>query len=382
MQYEMLRNASVEARTVRSLSNTGKEIRRLGITIDGKYDHVFSPSCKESGMLEFSKPEFIASQMTGGNFFVVGGNLVDYRSPAYRGYVHDDRSIDQLVEHVGLGILKSLDRGRGHSGHGFADPGVHPVFARARYKGLSRGVLLGGAHSAMEMDFKGLGQGGRFDMNLLFSWNPFSEVVNSVVEVLRLICENGMVGISPLINTRIPLINKHKEHLDIAANQIQHRLSRMMQERLLEMRDARASLGDLMFIYDQAVKRLNSEQQSGEELATLGRIARVADPKLHCLSHYGEAVFQNSSKMKLLDGHLTELDAWNLLTEMDSHTKDVNRDDSPRLAHRSTIQAKANVLMFHSRNTRRGQRDVALSGIPLSKDSDHERAFFAASSAA
>lgn len=373
MQFEMVRNAKVAG--FRKIEDGPKRRDVFSIIVNDKYEHSFRPTDKESQYLAYSRPEAVAERLNGGSFFFVGDKLIDYRNSEYQGYIHDERSIEALAEHVGLAVGDVSRRPIGRRG-----PNAHPVFRRSRFRGLSDSVMLGGVHHEFDFNVEGLGNGGSFDVNLLFRWNPFQEVVSSVLEVLRLICTNGMVGMSPLINSRIPIINKHQEHLAIAANQIEHRFTALMKERLLEMTQARATVADLKYIRDQAFARMRQVNQAQAAMQRLGQIGSIADPVTHLGGFYPAEDFMNDAKMKLLDGHLTEYDAWNMLTEIDSHSVDPEQaDQGARQRHNSALQVRANVLLFDSvRRGRREQRDAALCGVPLAKESNHEEAFFSA----
>jgi len=367
MQFEMVRNAKVAGFSATSKGLYTRKV--LKIIVNDKYEHRFRPSDKESEYLEYARPEAVAERLNGGSFFFVGDKLIDYRSADYQGYIHDDRSINALAEHVGL---QSADSPR----RGVVAP--NPVFQRNRFRGLSNGIMLGGVHHEFDFNVESMGLGAAFDINLLFRWNPFREVVSSVLEVLRLICTNGMVGMSPLINSQIPLINKHKEHLAIAANQIEHRFVTIMKERLLEMVETRATVSDLKYVRDQAFARMRNANQSQAGLARLGQIGNIADPVTHLAGFYSPEDFMNEAKMKLLDGHLTEYDVWNMLTEIDSHSVDPDEaTQGARQKHNSALQLRANKMLFDSvRLGRREQRNAALCGVPLSKEGNHEEAFF------
>jgi len=373
--FELIRNANIEAVKKYDRGDNPK----LSIVINGKYEHEFGSRDKESQFLEYAHPEQVAQRLNGGTFFVVDGDLVDYRDENYRGFIHDEDGIEKLAEHVGLSITKGRSRTGAYSQ---AARGTNQVFNRSRHRGLSRGIQLGGSHGEFAFNVEQLGDGGKFNTNLMFGWSPFSDLVSSVVEVLRLVCENGMVGMSPIINSQIPIINNHKEHLEIAANQIEHRFSSIMKDRLLEMADSRTSVAVLKMIRDEAVSRLRN-QEYGPMRDRLGQIASIADPYTHLREFYTEAELGHEDRRHLLDGHLTEFDALNLMTELDSHTIDPSEGTrDARQRHNSVLQSRVNSLVFDARSGKKAQHQAALSRVPLSRESDPERAFFAAAAAA
>ncbi len=371
--FELVRNAKVHVDHMAD-EHTGDP--RLRVLINDRHQHLFAASDKESKYLEYAPPQDIQTRLDGGTFFFVGDKLVDYRRRDYKGFVHTEDSIEALIENIGL-ETPAIRRSRG-----FSAPAPHPVFARQRNRGLSKDIQMGGSHSDFKLTVPEYGAGGEFTAKLVFRWNPFSELVNSVVEVLRLICSNGMVGISPLINAQIPIINNHKEHMDIAASQIEHRFTQMMLVRLREMGEHRASVHLLQFIRDEAIYRMMRGAKH-DDITRLATIAQTADPVRHLRGFYAEKDFENRSKAKLLDGHLTEFDAFNLMTELDSHTVDHKEQaKDSRSRHDSAVQVNLNTLVFDARLKKKDQYHVALSNAPLSELSNPERAFFAAVQAA
>lgn len=360
MSFEIVRNARIEAA---SIFPEGAKTPQLKILINGSHEHVFNSRSAESKLLEFMTEDDVSALLSGGTFVVIDGLLADYRKSDYTGFIHDERGVANLIEHVGA----TIDR-PGRFSRSVA--GSSALFNRHRRNTLSKALALGGNHHEFAISAEEFGMGGDFKAQLRYVWNPFNAAVSSIVEVERLICSNGMVGMAPLINSEVPIINNFEEHLAIASVQIEHKFRRVMVDRLNEMGQRRANLYDLTYIARAARSRMDNQNLTQDMIERLQQINQIANPRMHLDGYYPADIFRNDDKLKILDGHLSEFDAWNLLTEMDSHTHDNGEYGSDR------IQRKINALVFDTNKD--NHRRAVTPTAPLSRYSDHEKAFFAA----
>ena len=323
MQAELLRSATVQAKTV----DLGKKGSSVIIDVDGKYSHTFDPKSRISQALGHMSLDDLETRLNKGHYFFVDGQLIDLRDSQYNGFVHSDDSIAALMETIGVSTVqpnrrRQLTRALGDST-------------------ISSKIALRNQWSKQEISVPMYQEGGNFNSQLSFLWNPFHSNVRSVFELVRLICTNGMVGLTSFLNASVPVVNKWEEHLEIASRQIQNKVSDKVQARLVEMGVERASVADLLLISRHALTRLaDGTITEDAQRERLRNIVRITDPTIHLGKHYAGDVFKNQAIARQVPGHLTTFDAWNITTEMSSHT------DSNAKSSDVGLQKLANDLVF------------------------------------
>jgi hypothetical protein len=140
--------------------------------------------------------------------------------------------------------------------------------------------------------------------------------------------------------------------------------------RLYEMGEQRAAVSTLLSLAKHARCRLVNEDSDHSNDARLFTLSNIADPKLHLSNHYAPNVFEDGNVAARVPGHLSQFDAWNLATEMYTHTQEA--DDSTN----GGLQRLANGLLFPQMESTKGQ---IVDVVPLlSAFSDPDRAFFGA----
>jgi hypothetical protein len=358
--YKMIRDAKVDLQVVQKVDHKGRSHPQALIRV-GDFEHTFDVKSRISKALETMSPADLQSRLSGGNFFFINGNLIDFRDAHYDGFIHSDSNLDSLMENIG----------------------VHNASTRERISHRSNtvtgsGIILSNRWNQQEIHVEGYQEGGAFTSNLNYDWNPFHQYVNGVFELVRLICTNGMVGSSDIFNARIPVVNRWQEHLEIASRQIQNKVNGTVTKRLHQMGNERASVGELQLISTHAENRLleldivdfGSMAQFDEVRASLRNINNIANPEIHLANHYKAGAFEDKNLTAQLAGHLSLFDAWNLVTEMFSHTKEVVSSSN------TALQKMANALVFDGakRDARLNRTDV--TAPVMSSFSDPEVAFF------
>jgi hypothetical protein len=352
---ELIRNAKVDVHPV--ITDNGDVL--ASITINDKYDHTFEASSRISRVLsstndtksfEVAKKQ-LQERMTGGDYFMVDNQLVDFRDSMYNGFVHSDDSIKHLIDHIG--IMRSEASLR----HGL------------KLNTQSKNHILANRYSSEDLSIQGLEDGGIFNTNIIYSWSPFTSFVKGAFELVRLVCTNGMVGTTELINSNIPLVNRWEEHLRISNKQMQNAVQGLVGSRMKDMVSSRASVTDLRLIAKHAENRLTTVTDKAEK-ERLERIKFIADPMIHLPDYYSLESLQDSNIAAQLPGHLSEFDAWNCITEIMTHTAD-NEKSTPR-----SLQGFANNLVFPKKESNTNHH---LNTTPLlSAFSNPEVAFFGA----
>lgn len=344
MNYEMIRNANVSVIGSRNEKNHPIAIA----TIDGR-EHRFDATSRVSRSLELMTPSDVAERLSGGQYFFIDGELIDFRDGHYNGFVHTDDSIDHLMEVLGAS----------------RDSHVH-----VHENVLSKEYSLGKKWSDHGIVVPGYNDGGEFQSELHFGWNPFVKTINSAFMLYRLICTNGMRGLRNFMNTKIPLVNRWEEHLEIANRQIQNKVESMVTRRLSAMGSERATVAETALLAAHAYKRTQSVENSKElgKLQALNRIIDIANPRLHLATVYKDEVFNDKRLAAQMPAHLSVFDLYNMATEVRTHTHE-SEDSTGR-----GLDKFANDLVFDRKDLT--QYASRFAQPKLSQFSDPDAAFF------
>lgn len=357
MTFELIRNAQVEVTPI--ITGTGKSRAvQAEVTINDKYQHRFPASSRVSKHLDVMEADDLAERLSGGSYFFVdaglGEQLVDFRDGQYNGFVHPDESIAKFMEVIGFQARAALPGHRTRRGHN--EDGTQ--------------VVLRKVWSKDEISVPGFQHGGEFHSQLSFVWNPFVKTINSSFDLIRLICTNGMVGLTSFLNTKVPLLNRWEEHLDIASRQIQNKVNGIVVDRVQAMRAEQASVGECLLLEQHAYDRLYAPgAKTEDERARLLALMSAVSPSAHLGGVYQGSVFTNKSLAAQLPAHLTHFDVWNIATELRSHTSQSKKSSD------NALDRFANGIMFDA-----DEYSVAganqLGAVRTASFSDPERAFF------
>lgn len=310
MAHQMIRNAHVVVNDVISASGRGHHAR---ITINDKITHDFSSGDRLSRALGIATPEQLSEQLTGGTFFTVDDQIVAWRDRNYTGFVHTDETVDKMVDLVGYHVT---DR--------------NEVSLRQPWnkKPLDFG------------DITGLASGSNFDLQLLYRWNPFERMIRGEFDLTRLICANGMIGNTRLVNSKIPVINRWEEHLGIAEHQMMNQLTATIGDRMKYITSVRASVGDVLSILDHACARMDHNNNHSNQRDALLRMITSLSPVGKLTEVYGQGVFKNRAVADQVPAHITLFDAYNAVTELRSHTNECDKSTN------NALDVFANRIMF------------------------------------
>jgi hypothetical protein len=280
--------------------------------------------------------------------------MVDFRDRHYRGFVHTDDAIKQLANVIGhtthnaarAQILQSVRGDDSHTNH--EDAARHALLAQVTQSDhadnndsvASHPIVLSRIWNTNEIVAKGIQDGGHFKSALTFDWNPFEKHISSALMILRVICSNGAVGLGSLLNTKVPLLNRWEEHLDIASTQIQNKVGRMLESRVHAMTSERATVKQVQLLNKHAAMRALASEDV-QQRARLVNLQYATQADLHLADVYKPAVFEDAHISDQLPSHLSAFDAWNVATEMSTHTQATN--DSTYAA----LNRVASQLMFN-----------------------------------
>lgn len=361
---KIIRNASVD---IKLEYNYSLQDFQLTIIVDEQYVHVFPVGSKESKMCHNTEQSVIQGLFNGGTFAFFDGALVDYRSSAYRGFIHTETGVDELSNRIGIKRYNE-QKATGDKFHeGIADQGGSSnrrgVFNR--FRGMNNnGIFLGGEFDRFQMDIAGLSDGGNFENRLIYRWSPFSDKITTSLEVMRLICLNGMVANAPLVTYSVPLINDWEANLNVVSTQLQPRLNGLLSNRFLEMRSQRATVRQIVDANGLLMERAESKELNAGEQTMLQNMISQTSPEANLSKYYDTSLFSDKQASSGFGGHLTQFDVYNILTEASSHYGANEVNDRG-------IQRYLNGVVFDSSD----KKNVEVE-IPESADSDHRRAFF------
>ena len=348
--HTLLRDANIGV--VMSQSSNNHPIAT--INVNDQFEHTFPSDSRVSRALDTMAADSLAERLTGGSYFFIGNQLFDFRDGQYGGFVHTDQTIEHLSSVLGVHEIGPKNRLR-----------VHENVTSPKY-------TLGKVWDAHNISIGEYGAGGAFRTDLHFGWNPFIKHINSAFQLIRLICANGMIGRTSFLNSKIPLVNRWEEHLDIASRQLQIKVDSKVTGRLSFMSRERATVRELVQLTNHVEHRLK-EAHTAEEVTRLRNIQRVVNPRLHLENTYRSHVFDDRDVSSRLPGHLTVFDTFNAITEVNSHTEE--RGTSTARA----LDMMANKLMFD----RKTQPIISANEeTPISAFSDPTAAFFGTTTAA
>jgi len=353
--FTLVRSAQVE---VKGIVNPQKkheaEVTVFDPVTKQEFQHRFKPTSRVSKHLDIMEPKDLADRLTGGSFFFIGDEFVDFRDGHYNGFVHTDDAIKHFMDVLGYTTRSQL-------GH---------LHQRKRNKEDDTDIVLRKVWSDADIVVPGYQSGGEFNSQLSFVWNPFVKTINSAFDLVRLICENGAIGLTSFLNSRVPLLNRWEEHLDIASRQIQNKVSGIVVDRVQEMSKERASVADCLLLEQHAFDRMHSPgSRSQNEREKLMHLMAAVAPATHLAGVYKGDVFQNKNLAAQLPAHLSNFDAYNIATELRSHTQASSKSSD------NALDKFANGIMFDRESNFKASA-ARLSTPKLSAFSDPERAFF------
>lgn len=349
--YELLKKAPVKA-----IAGFNEHKHRI-VTIEvGDYQHRFEATSRVSRHLETATIQDLQARLSGGTFFFVDDQLMDWRYANQSDhFIHGDNAIAHFMEKIGVKTRPTRNMRQRRA-------------ERLNEYATGSELILAKTWSDLDFDVPVLQEGGNFNSQLTFTWSPFRRTIDTSYELMRLICTNGMVGVTSWLNNKVPVINKWEEHLNLASNQIQDRVIKKVRERTQQMILSRANVADCQLVENHAFKRSQLSDNYGDIRQRINAIMLAASPETHLSQYYKPLAFEDKNVASYLASHLTQMDLYNLCTELNSHTLPTKDSSS------AALDRLANRLMFDDDVDAR--RNSFASTPALSHDSDPDRAFF------
>ena len=339
-------NARVETMLVHDKKNN----LVVRIIVNDHYFHTFDAKSRESRLVSEMELSVLEKKFNGGTYiFTHDGDLVDYRTSDYKGFMHSADAIKTLSEKIGCQLSAK-------SSNSIRRP-IGEVFSQFREE---KGAFLGGLSEPFYLDIASLGEGGNFKNRIVYKWNPFDKDIFTTIEVERQICTNGMVGISPLVTRKVPVINDWERHLEIVSLQIQPNINNLLQDRFIKMADSNASVSHVSEARSMLLDRSQLKVVQGAE--QLSELIKATDVSSRLRSVYRDEVF-NSNLGRSAASDITQFDLFNILTEACSHTG-------------GTAQSNERIQKFLNKITFDFQKNEISGNAKTSDESDHRRVFF------
>lgn len=360
-EFAVVRDAHIDSLT--PIQHQGK---KTSYSVDIKFagfEHTFKPGHPIATAASVMDPKSLTNLLEGSTFMMVDGNMVEYRPGTYNGFVQSDEQIRVLMDLIGTSNAQDVN--------------VSPRLLSRRIRDTdvtNPQMALATPWGSEEFAIPTFQEGGKFESRLIYNWSLFSTHVRASMQLVRLICTNGMIGWGEWFNNKIPLINRWEEHLNMASRQIQRSIETRATNRILEMGQQRASVAEMALIERHANLRLEAvvkgeieaDQKDREMLMTL---SRLADASMFTSDVYQDNVFQDSSVAQLLPAHVSAFDAWNMVTELMTHTPECGESTNFALTR------LANKMMFDEDHRK---LSVLPSEQKLASFSDPRTAFFGA----
>lgn len=284
-------------------------------------------------------PEDLKQPFMDGRFFIVDDQVVDHRLAGQGGFEHSMKSIEALVRNVGL--VSNTKTG----------------------KIIARSITSDFEYNPFDS------LGGLFNVDLGFRWSPFSVDINSLIEMVRQICENGLAVSSPVVDCKIPIIGGWEDNLKLSNDVLSHVFHKKVDPRMKALPEERISLADAVLLTD-ILESLTSERRSNKDDALdHNSLVQIRDTLVDNIVTPDVKAMQKNI-LKFIPAPMTGFDAMNICTEIQTHY--VRRDSAPS----SRLQGLATNILFDDK--RQANLNVNLDTLVMDAKTfaDTDRAFF------
>lgn len=386
--WKMIRNGN--AKVTRKVAGTFglDEVIAAVVTVEDKagnnqYSVELSPRHTLSRALRVQSEQRVSSRVENGNFFIANEKIIDFRPVGVnKQFVHSDDAISNLIEQVGVRFVEASASDDGEETTFVHQWGAHAIQpndikglkalarkTKVRERLLTDEVSLSSFRDSTELQIASLGDGGQFMSAVGQIWSPFKPHIEFTMGLVRLACDNPMIGTSEGLVQRFQIVNEWDHHLSIASQRFREDLHKYINERFEAMRHNRASVDLVNKSYEHVMKRTKGLSPSHPEYDRASNLLGVLDCKFHLSNFYRDHVFKEAKLRGALQSHLTQFDLWNCVTETDAYIPPVEGSQS------STLQGFANELLTKTQKLHgvdRMQQGLAT----LAPFSDPDQAFF------
>lgn len=169
-----------------------------------------------------------------------------------------------------------------------------------------------------EFNIAEYGVGGSFNLHAGFVWSAFSKNLKTTVEIIRLICTNGLTAKNKLFEREVPIINLFDHHLDIASKQLIDVSKTKISNRLISMAREHALVKDVNLIAGHIQRRLKDDENNSRLINLNNVISEYGDIS----KHYTKNSINNGIAAAL-PSPISRFDLYNIITELNTHTDEL-----------------------------------------------------------
>lgn len=333
--HQLITNAKTNTKLVYNENNNPIGVT---LTVNDKFQHHFDHKSRITKFANQFGADETNNRFNNGHFFFVNDKLTDYRESDYQGFIHNENNINQLMDVIGYNVVTSQNR------------------RNYRTNTPVSNILLYNQFNTKQIQIIP-GDGGLFDSHIGYMWSPFHPYVKSVFELVRLICTNGMVATNEIVSAKVPLVNQWVDNLNVATKQIELRVHSKINQSMINMSKNMANISIIDLLHKHATNRLNNNtNMSDTQLNMLHNIANITSI---------DSDFKNNNLGKFIASNVTQYDAFNIATEIASHTPECDGSST------RALQIIANNLVFNE-----NKYTTPIQSKKISPFSDTNQAFF------
>lgn len=312
--YELHRNVSVSILDIKEYNGQdGNLSYELTVDIAGNA-HTFGRNNHFSKQLLSHSSSEVEDMLSGKSYFFVEGSLVDFTTKE-DAFIHTDAAIEKLAAIVGI---TAIAKKRSPIRH---EQNLNNLFSSKRGNKFE----LGGGAEGVSVQMANSDEGGELQGQIRFGWSPFRDTIGSTVEIQRMWCLNGCYNNSVLKNSEVRITNLWEEHYEMAKEIMNDDLRNVLKHAFDKIALIPATIFQIQFLNRHAEIRSKScnDQSSLRRLMQLryetedGRTKEFYDSKFGGIK---SDVFDNSGIASTMASHYSLFDAWNIATEMATHT--------------------------------------------------------------
>lgn len=293
-----------------------------------------------SGMLELGVDEAdVKDEILGGRFFIVDDRVVDHRMKSKLKFEHSESAVNQLMDI--LGMVKRTDVRTGNEGV----------------------PQLRASREAFEINPLDMA-GGLMDIMIGYNWSPFDLDIHSVIEIWRQVCSNGAIAKSPIMDNRIPMMNRWQENLNTADHVVRHNFDKIVLPRLEALPEERITLADVNKLQGIIGGLQKSKHLHSKSIQALDYMTQVLDR-----AWVPGASRLNKNMQRFVEAPMTAFDAYNMVTEAATHHR--GRDVNDHQA-----QAFITSLIFNADRRRSSRTELDKLVCDTNTFANPDKAFF------
>lgn len=311
--------------------------------LDDKFKVPLEPRGSVAGMINLGvDPKDVMPEVLEGRYFVVDDKVVDHRLKSALKFQHTDEAIKSLVDKLGFAQQVTINS--------IGEERFGKIEARASREAFEVNPLDS--------------IGGQFDIHIGFNWSPFDLDIHSIIEMWRQVCTNGAVARSPILDNKIPLLNRWEENLAISDRVVRHNFDKLVLPRLAALPNERITLADVAALQTILSGLQQSKHLNGSSMMALAEMEAVVDQ-----AWLPGANELKKNMQKFVQAPMTAFDAYNIVTEAATHHLGRDRNNHQASAFVSSI-------IFNADRQRSSRTELDSLTTDTNTFANPDRAFF------